>query len=118
MSKHGRSECPVACTLDIIGDKWTLLIVRDLVLGRHYFKEFRASPEGIATNILSNRLVRLVEAGLVEAIPEAATIGRHSYWLTNKGETLVPVMEAIKDWGLRQIDGTSARITARAPRSR
>lgn len=114
MTNHARSVCPVACTLDIIGDKWTLLVVRDLALGRRYFKEFLASPEGIATNILANRLDRLVEAGIVEAVPDPATAGRHSYRLTTKGKTLVPVLEAIKAWGLRHIKGTSARITARA----
>lgn len=118
VTKHARSQCPVACTLDLIGDKWTLLVVRDLFLGRRYFKDFLASPERIATNILSNRLVRLVDAGLVRTIPETATIGRNSYRLTDKGEALLPVLDAITAWGLRHLDGTSVRLAPRAPDDR
>ncbi len=65
MEQH-RSVCPVACALDIVGDKWTLLVVRDLMCGCAHFKEFLKSPEGIATNILTDRLNRLVEHGLAE----------------------------------------------------
>ena len=60
-----RSVCPVACTLDLIGDKWTLLVIRDLMSGKSQFKDFLESPEGIATNILTSRLNRLLEHGLV-----------------------------------------------------
>ncbi len=69
-----RSVCPIACTLDIIGDKWTLLVVRDLLLGRSHFKQFLASPEGIATNILANRLNRLVSHGIAEQFPSPVQI--------------------------------------------
>ncbi len=110
MKKQKRSICPVACTLDVLGDKWTLLVVRDLMLGRRYFKEFLASPEHIATNILTDRLHRLLEAGIVQAQPDPATVGRFIYSLTEKGGSLGPVMEAIKDWGLRNIKGTSVRL--------
>ncbi|MBN9415510.1 MAG: helix-turn-helix transcriptional regulator [Candidatus Eremiobacteraeota bacterium] len=94
-----RSPCPIACTLDLLGDRWTLLVVRDLIYGRSQFKEFLASPEGIATNILSNRLARLCEAGLVSRTGT-------SYALTEKGRTLGPVLEAVRDWGLSQLPGT------------
>ena len=110
MKKPGRSVCPVACTMDIVGDKWTLLIVRDLVLGRRYFKEFLASPEGISTNILTDRLNRLMEEGLVKAESDPATEGRNRYTLTDKGMSLMPVLEAIRDWGLRHIKGTAVRL--------
>ena len=106
-----RSVCPVACTLDLVGDKWTLLVIRDLTMGRRYFKDFLASPEKIATNILTNRLRRLVEAGLVETVPTSNTVGRNMYILTEKGSSLVPLLEAIKEWGLSYIQGTSVRIT-------
>ena len=112
--KHARSCCPVACALDLIGDKWTLLVVRDLLLGRAHFKEFAASPEGIATNILTDRLARLVEFGLVERFPSPTQPGREAYRLTPKGRTLGPVVRAIVKWGLEQIDGTVAMLKPRS----
>ena len=102
--------CPVACTLDLIGDKWTLLVVRDLLCGKSQFKDFRASPEGIATNILSDRLERLVAQGLVERYPLSEGAGRLAYRLTDKGMTLEPMLQTIADWGLSQIEGTEIRL--------
>jgi DNA-binding HxlR family transcriptional regulator len=102
-----RSPCPVACALDLIGDRWTLLVVRDLACGKGQFKEFCASPEGVATNILADRLRRLTEAGLVEQRPSA---GRRAYALTARGRTLIPVLEAVAAWGLANIKGTQARM--------
>ncbi|HTI72019.1 MAG TPA: helix-turn-helix domain-containing protein [Candidatus Limnocylindria bacterium] len=90
----------MACSLDIVGDRWTLLIVRDLVLGRSRFKDFAGSPEGIPTNILSDRLERLLEHGLVDQIPAPDGTKRLAYQLTKKGEALRPVLEALRDWGL------------------
>lgn len=107
---HARSCCPVACTLDVIGDKWTLLVVRDLLLGRSHYKEFVASPEKIATNILADRLQRLVEHGLVEKFPSPEQAGRDAYRLTSKGKKLRPVVKAIVDFGLGQIEGTAAMM--------
>ena len=108
---HMRSPCPIANTLDLLGDKWTLLVVRDLFLGRQHFKEFAASPERISTNILSERLSRLVESGLVERFPSPEQSARDAYRLTQKGMTLKPVLEAVKNWGLKNIEGTQARLT-------
>jgi DNA-binding HxlR family transcriptional regulator len=62
-----RSICPVACALDLFGDRWTLLLIRDMACGKSLFKEFSASPERIATNILADRLERLVVGGLAES---------------------------------------------------
>jgi len=107
MNQPRRSACPVACTLDLIGDKWTLLIVRDLVLGRQYFKDFLASPERIATNVLTDRLTRLMDAGLVQAYPSEERVGRNAYKLTPKGKSLLPILKAVTDWGLQHIEGTS-----------
>lgn len=112
MKKQMRSVCPVACTLDLFGDKWTLLIIRDLYLGRRYFKDFLASPERIATNILSDRLNRLLESDIVCALPDDHTVGRNTYALTEKGQSLIPLLEAIKDWGLANIEGTAVRVKA------
>jgi DNA-binding HxlR family transcriptional regulator len=101
-----RSPCPVACTLDILGDRWTLLVVRDLFLGRARFKDFEGSPEGIPTNILSERLERLLHAGIVEQVPASEGAKRFAYQLTAKGKALAPVLVAIRDWGLKWEKGT------------
>jgi len=95
-----RSPCPVACSLDIFGDRWTLLIVRDLLLGRTRFKDFTASPEGIPTNILADRLERLLAHGVVEQIPAEDGTKRLAYRLTEKGIALKSVLKAMRDWGL------------------
>jgi DNA-binding HxlR family transcriptional regulator len=101
-----RSPCPVACALDLFGDKWTLLIIRDLVLGRSRFKDFVESPEGIPTNILSDRLERLRDGGIVQRIPAAEGSKRLAYELTDKGRALRPVLRSIRDWGLKWEPGT------------
>ena len=95
-----RSPCPVACTLDTIGDRWTMLVIRDLFLGRSRFREFVASPEGIPTNILTDRLRRLQEQHVIEQIPAEDGTRRLAYRLTKKGEALRPVLTALRDWGL------------------
>ena len=101
-----RSPCPVSCTLDILGDRWTLLVVRDLLLGRTRFKDFAVSPEGIPTNILSDRLVRLQRHGIAEQIPAEDGTKRLAYRLTGKGKALRPALKAIRDWGLQWEKGT------------
>ena len=68
-SSKARSPCPVAGALDLLGDRWTLLILRDLLLGKSRYGQFLASPEGISTNLLADRLQRLEAAGLVTAVP-------------------------------------------------
>lgn len=101
-----RSPCPIACALDTLGDKWTLLVVRDLLLGRKRFKDFTASPERIPTNILSDRLERLVERGLVRQIPLEESPGRQGYALTEKGLALQTVIKSLVRWGLEWEPGT------------
>lgn len=101
-----RSPCPIACALDLIGDKWTLLVIRDLWCGRTHFKEFLNSPEGIATNILAERLRRLLDEGFVERFSSDEVLGKQAYRLTKRGQSLVPLLEAVKVWGLAQIKGT------------
>ena len=108
-----RSVCPIACTLDLVGDKWTLLIVRDLMSGKSHFKEFLAAPEKIATNILTERLARLASNGLIERYPSSDIAGREAYRLTEKGRSLRGLMAQIKAWGLDHIDGTDARVQVR-----
>ncbi|WP_395740402.1 winged helix-turn-helix transcriptional regulator [Prosthecobacter sp.] len=105
-----RSPCPVACALDLFGDRWTLLIIRDLMLGRSRFKDFVGSPEGIPTNILSDRLERLLESGIVRQIPAADGGKRMAYELTEKGDSLRPIMKSLRDWGLAWEPGTKALL--------
>jgi DNA-binding HxlR family transcriptional regulator len=106
-----RSPCPVACALEIFGDRWTLLVVRDLMLGRSRFKDFAASPEGIPTNLLSDRLERLVRHGIVERYAPTAGAKHLAYKLTVKGESLRPLLMAMRDWGLEWEKGTRAALT-------
>ncbi len=101
-----RSACPVASTLDIVGDRWTLLVIRDLARGKQRFVEFSASPERIPTNILSDRLKRLEQEGIVTSRLYSQHPPRSEYNLTPKGEDLAPVIRAIVDWGLKHIPGT------------
>lgn len=105
-----RSPCPVACALDICGDRWTLLVIRDLMFGRTRFKDFSASPEGIPTNILSERLSRLLRHGMAEQVPAEDGTLRFGYRLTEKGRSLGPVLEAMRDWGLKWEPATKAMM--------
>ena len=95
-----RSPCPVAFSLDIFGDRWTLLIIRDLFFGRTRFKEFAASPEKIPTNILTDRLERLLARGIIGQVPAADGTKHMAYRLTKKGKALGPILRAMRDWGL------------------
>lgn len=102
-----RSPCPVARTLDLVGDRWTLLVVRDLLHGKRYFHEFRASPEGIATNILADRLKLLEEQGFVTRTRDDHDGRRARYEPTERAETLRPLLRAIAEWGLQHVPGAS-----------
>jgi len=104
-----RSPCPVACALDIVGDRWTLLVIRDLFFGGTRFKDFSASPEAIPTNILSNRLERLLDHGIVEKVPAREGARQFAYLLTNKGKALRPVLETMRDWGMAWNEGTRVK---------
>lgn len=108
MSVHPRSDCPIACTLDLIGDRWTLLLIRDMALGKSRFEEFLESPEGISSNVLSDRLKKLVQMELATKYPYGSHPRRMSYQLTKKGESLKPILKAIGRWGLRHIPNTVA----------
>jgi len=108
-----RSPCPVACSLDIVGDRWTMLVIRDLFLGRTRFRDFVASPEGIPTNILSDRLEKLLHHEIVEQIPAHDGTKRFAYSLTKKGKALGPLLEAMRDWGLKWDKETKILLTAK-----
>jgi DNA-binding HxlR family transcriptional regulator len=93
-----RSDCPVSYALDLLGDKWTFLIVRDLVEGKKFYKEFLNSKEGIATNILSDRLKKLEKNGIIEWKVFEKLKTKKEYSLTQKGKDLVPVLVEIILW--------------------
>jgi DNA-binding HxlR family transcriptional regulator len=100
----------VSCALDILGDRWTLLVIRDLMLGRTRFKDFLASPEGIPTNILTDRLKRLLEHRVVVQIKDHEGSRHMAYQLTEKGMALLPVVQSMKEWGLAWEKGTRAAL--------
>ncbi len=106
MTHSHRSVCPIARTLDLLGDKWTLLVMRDaLVFGRKSFAEFERSPEKIPTNLLADRLKRLVEAGFMEKVPYQTKPVRYHYLPTEKGRSVRPVIRAMKNFGETYLDG-------------
>ena len=95
-------RCPIARSLDIIGERWTILILRDLVVsGPRKFQDFERSLTGISPNTLSTRLKRLEEAGIVERRFYEQHPPRAEYVLTEKGKELRPVLKALLDWGQR-----------------
>ena len=110
-----RSCCPVSCTLDLLGDRWTLLVLRDAFAGKTRFAEFQRSPERIASNILTVRLTTLTAAGVLERVTASGS-RRAEYRLTELGKSLGPVLAAVARWGLDHIEGTEAlMLTPPAP---
>ncbi len=101
-----RSGCPIAATLDLVGDRWSLVVVRDLLTGKRRFGEFLASPEGIPTNILSDRLRRMAVAGLIDRQPYQTRPPRFEYTLTDRGADLMPVLQAMCRWANAHVPGT------------
>ena len=101
-----RSPCPITNTLDILGDKWTLIVVRDLFLGKRMYGEFLSSPEAIPTNILADRLKRLEAQQIITRTRYQDRPPRFAYELTRKGEDLLPLLAEISRWANRYIPGT------------
>ncbi len=101
MPEH-RSECPVSVSLELLGDRWSLLLIRDMMVrGYRTYREFQRAGEGIATNILADRLRKLEEAGILTTEP-AAEDGRSTYYrLTAKGIALAPVLLDLLIWAAR-----------------
>ena len=100
MPKPYNQTCPIAQALDIVGDRWTLLIVRDLFLGQRRFSELLASLPGIPPRLLSARLKRLEQHRLIERVIHSEYPLRAEYRLTDEGRSLAPVLEAMLKWGL------------------
>jgi DNA-binding HxlR family transcriptional regulator len=101
-----RSPCAVASTLDLVGDKWSLLVIRDLLRGLSTYKDLQNSPERIPTNILADRLRKLEEAGLIAKSAYQEHPVRFAYRLTEKGKALREILGAFARWGKRHIPGT------------
>ncbi|WP_214466259.1 winged helix-turn-helix transcriptional regulator [Microbacterium flavescens] len=103
MADTQRSGCPINLTVEVIGDKWSLLVLRDMMFGnrRHFRELLNGSEEGIASNILADRLQRLTEAGLVTRTPDPSHKQKVVYSLTEPAIQLVPVMAALGSWGRR-----------------
>jgi len=102
-----RSDCAVAGTLDLLGDRWSLLVIRDLLGDRALrYGDFLEAPEGIPTNTLADRLKRLEAHGLIERRRYQAHPPRDEYRLTAKGRSLGPVLDAIANWGVANLPGT------------
>lgn len=113
-----RSFCPVACTLDVLGDKWSLLVVRDLIRGKRRYAEFVESSEGIPTNILADRLKRLAASGVIRSHRYSQHPPRLEYELTPKGDELRPIMRAMVEWGIKHAGGRTPPAPPPLQRSR
>lgn len=98
-----RSQCPVASALDIVGDKWTLVVLRTIFAGRHRYGELADMPEGISSNVLADRLERLERYGLVTKSAYQQNPVRHEYRLTAQGAELLPVLQALAAWAAKHI---------------
>jgi DNA-binding HxlR family transcriptional regulator len=93
-------DCPVARTLDLIGERWTILLLRDMLLhGPRRFQDFQTSLPGVAPNVLSARLKAMEDNGLVRRSLYSERPPRMEYLLTDKGKSLGPIVKAMRDWG-------------------
>jgi DNA-binding HxlR family transcriptional regulator len=99
MRQDSRSTCPISTALELVGDRWTLLVIRDLMFaGKRHFREFLQSEEGIASNVLADRLSMLVENGIVSRGDDPTHAQKAIYTLTDKGLALLPVLIAMSAW--------------------
>jgi DNA-binding HxlR family transcriptional regulator len=115
MTNAHRSGCPINLSLEVFGDKWSLLILRDMIFGgrRHFRELLNGSQEGIASNILANRLKRLVELGMLTRRDDPAHKQKAIYSLTEPSIELVPVMAALGSWGRKWLP-VSEELSIRA----
>ncbi len=105
-SANSRSPCPIACALDLVGDRWSLLIIRDLMFRDcHTYGDLVEGPEGISTNILADRLKRLEACELIEREAYQDHPLRYRYSLTAKGQNLRPLLTEMVKWGSEQVPG-------------
>ncbi len=106
-----RSDCPLSCWLDLFGDKWSLLILRDVLkFEKKNFTQFASSPEGIATNILADRLKLLVKHGILTKEQDPNNKVVYDYTITQKGLDLVPIIREILKWSGKYLDAPKGKI--------
>lgn len=111
--KRRRSSCPISFALGIFGDRWSLLVLRDLILrDKRRFSELLAAPEGIATNVLTDRLRRLVDTGLVTRDPDPDDLRQWTYRPTEQAIDLVPMLLELIAWGVRNDPRAAAAVPA------
>ena len=104
MQKDQRSGCPVSLSLELFGDRWTLLVLRDVIFtGARHFRELLAGEEGISSNTLADRLALLVEHGFLTRAGDPSHKQKVTYSLTEQAIELVPVFVALSDWGVRYL---------------
>jgi DNA-binding HxlR family transcriptional regulator len=104
-----RSDCPISSALDLFGDKWSLLVMRDLLFrNKSHYREFFRSEEGIATNILADRLARLEVADLIEKTNDDPRSGKQAYVATSKGKDIIPLLLEIMLWSAKHDPHTRA----------
>jgi DNA-binding HxlR family transcriptional regulator len=107
--RHRKSDCPVHFALEVFGDAWTLLVIRDLMFkGRTSYTDFLRAEEGIATNVLADRLVRLEEDGVIEKVAGSGRSSSNVYRLTPKGIDLLPILLEIIGWSAKYDPKTAA----------
>lgn len=108
MNENQRSGCPINLTLEVVGDKWSLIVIRDIIFGnrRHFRELLTNSEEGIASNILADRLKRLVEAEILTKEDDPSHKQKAVYSLTGKGIELLPVLAQMSAWGLKYLPVT------------
>lgn len=110
--KKNRSHCGISCALDVLGDKWSLLIVRDIaILHKKTFKEFAASSEHIATNILADRLKKLEAHGVINKNKAPNNLKVNHYSLTEKGLGLIPVLLELMSWSYDHLKQANGEVT-------
>lgn len=99
-----RSGCPISTTLDLVGDRWSLIIIRDIFLGRNTFSDFLGAPEKIASNILRDRLKKLMFFEIIEYKVHARDKKIKQYYLTDKGIDLFPILHTMNTWSTKHLE--------------
>jgi DNA-binding HxlR family transcriptional regulator len=122
MRQDRRSTCPISTALEVVGDRWTLLVIRDLMFaGKRHFREFLQSEEAISSNILADRLNSLLESGLITRRDDPTHAQKAVYSLTDKGIGLLPVLVAMSAWSQKHYPRTrrpeAAELVSRGPKS-
>lgn len=101
-----RSGCPIATSLDFVGDRWSLVIVRDMLNGKTRFGQFLDSPEHVTTSVLADRLARMEAVGLIAKQAYQSNPVRHEYRLTEMGEAMLPILQEVCRWANRFLPDT------------